>query len=118
MARYSQGKGIDEPLAILRSGTTSYYQQDGLGSSTSLSNSAGALANTYSYDSFGKLTASIGTLANPFQYTGRELDQETGLYYYRARYFDQNTGRFIGEDPERFDAGVVHPSKLDRWGRV
>src|SRR4051794_33048034 len=61
-------------LLELRSGTTSYYQQDGINSVTSLSNPTGALANTYTYDSFGKLTASTGTLTNPFRYTGREFD--------------------------------------------
>ncbi|MDP1614568.1 MAG: RHS repeat-associated core domain-containing protein, partial [Methylococcales bacterium] len=38
-------------------------------------------------------------------YTGREDDQ-TGLYYYRARYYDTNTGRFISEDPLGFEAGI------------
>lgn len=94
--------GMDEQFAELRSGTTSYYQQDGIDSVTSLTDSAGALANTYSYDSFGKLTASTGMLTNPFQYTGREFDQETGSYFYRARYFDQNTGRFLSEDLLQF----------------
>src|SRR5262249_15670389 len=87
LARYSQSGLIDEPLSELRSGTTSYYQQDGINAVTSLSNSAGALANTYTYDSFGKLTATTGTLINPFQYTSREFDNETGLYYYRARFY-------------------------------
>ncbi|MBZ5679177.1 MAG: RHS repeat-associated core domain-containing protein [Acidobacteriia bacterium] len=105
LARYTQGSEFDEELSELRSGTTSYYQADGLGSITSLSNSGGALANTYSYDFFGKLTASSGTLANPFQYTGRESDSEAGLYYYRNRYYDQNVGRFVSEDPMRFEAG-------------
>ena len=44
-----------------------------------------ALANTYTYDSFGKLTASSGTITKPFQYTSREFDSETGLLNYRAR---------------------------------
>jgi RHS repeat-associated protein len=105
LARYTQGPGIDQPLANLRSGTTSYYQSDDLGSIGSLSNSAGALAKTYTYDSFGKLTASTGTLANPFQYTGREFDPETGLYYYRARYYDWDLGRFLSEDPISFNGG-------------
>jgi hypothetical protein len=39
------------------------------------------------YDSFGKLTASTGTVTNSFQLTGREFDQETGSYYYGALYF-------------------------------
>ncbi|HZR30522.1 MAG TPA: RHS repeat-associated core domain-containing protein [Terriglobales bacterium] len=105
VARYSQGLNIDQPLAQLRSGATSYYEQDGIGSVSALSNSAGVMAGTYTYDSFGKLTASSGTLANPFQYTGREFDQETGLYYYRARYYDESAGRFLSEDPMRFGAG-------------
>ncbi len=94
---------IDEPLAMLRSSATSYYQADGLGSVTSLSNGAGALAQTYTFDSFGKQTASSGSLVNPFQYTGREFDSETGLYYYRARYYDPSAGTFLGEDPIRFE---------------
>jgi RHS repeat-associated protein len=106
VARYSQGLNIDEPLALLRSSTTSYYQADGLGSITSLSNGAGALAQTYTFDSFGKQTASSGSLTNPFQYTARESDPETGLYYYRARYYDPTLGRFLREDPIRFSAGV------------
>jgi RHS repeat-associated protein len=106
VARYSQGLNIDEPLAVLRSSTTSYYQADGLGSVTSLTNSSGANAATYTYDSFGNLTNSTGTLTNPFRYTARESDAETGLYYYRARYYDSNVGRFISEDPIRFRAGI------------
>jgi RHS repeat-associated protein len=106
VADYMQDLEVDTPLSMLRSGTSSYYEQDGLGSVTSLSSSAGALVNTYTYDSFGKLTASTGTLSNPFQYTSREFDQETGLYEYRARYYDQNVGRFNSEDPIRFKGGI------------
>lgn len=90
---------------MLRSGTTSYFHADGLGSITSLSNAAGSFTNTYAYDSFGKLTASTGSLVNPFQYTARESDAETGLYYYRARYYDLNVGRFLSEDPIAFSGG-------------
>jgi RHS repeat-associated protein len=106
LARYTQGKRLDEPLAELRQGAMSFYEQDGLGSVTSLSNSVGAIAETYTYDSYGKLAASTGTLVNPFQYTGREFDSETGVYYYRARYFDPSTGRFLSQDPIRYGGGV------------
>jgi len=71
-----------------------------------VSNSAGALANTYTFDSYGKLTASTGTITNPFQYTAREFDAETGTYEYRARYYDPSTGRFLSEDPLKFGSGV------------
>src|SRR6266403_5871134 len=73
VARYSEWN-IDEPLAMLRGGVTSYYEADGLGSVTSLSNAGGALAQTYTFDSFGKQTASSGSLTNPFHYTAREFD--------------------------------------------
>jgi len=98
VARYEDTQNIDEPLAMLRSGATSYFHADGLGSVTSLSSSAGSIANTYTYDSFGKRTASTGSLVNPFRYTARESDTETGLYYYRARYYDPITGKFLSED--------------------
>src|SRR5207249_7434872 len=99
VARYSQGGGFDEPLAMLRSGTTSYYEADGLDSITSLSNTAGALAQTYTFDSFGKLTASSGSLTNPFRFTARDFDTETNLQFSRARYYDPKVGRFLSEDP-------------------
>src|SRR5262249_51657550 len=102
VARYAQRLNIDEPLAMLRSSATSYYEADGLGSVTSLSNSSGSIANSYTYDSFGNLNASSGSLVNPFQFTAREFDSESALYFYRARYYDPGTGRFLSEDPLRF----------------
>jgi RHS repeat-associated protein len=105
LARYTQTANVDEPLAQLRSGTTSYYEQDAIGSVSSLSNATGTLAASYTYDSFGKLATSTGTLTNPFQYAAREFDPETGAYHYRARYYDQKVGRFISEDPLGFGGG-------------
>ncbi|HLZ52524.1 MAG TPA: RHS repeat-associated core domain-containing protein [Candidatus Acidoferrum sp.] len=103
VSRYEPTQNIAEPLAMLRSGATSYFHADGLGSITLLSNAAGSIANTYTYDSFGKLTNSTGSLVNPFRYTARESDTETGLYYYRARYYDSNAGRFLTEDALRYE---------------
>ena len=105
LAKYARTENIDEPLAESRSGTLSYYEADGLGSITSLTSSVGAIANSYTYDSYGKLTNSSGSLMNPFRYTSREFDTETNLYFYRARYHDPMAGRFLTEDPEGFSAG-------------
>ena len=106
VASYTETRMIDEVLAEQRGSTPDYYQADGLGSITSLSGSSGTLANTYTYDSFGNLTTSTGTIRNYFQYTEREFDPETGIDEYRARYFDPSSGRFLSEDPLKFGAGV------------
>lgn len=63
------------------------------------------MVQTYTFDWFGNQTASNGSLTNRFQYTARESDPETGLYYYRARYYDSTVGRFLNEDPIAFDGG-------------
>jgi hypothetical protein len=85
VARYSQGLNIDEPLAMLRSSASSFYNADGLGSITSLANAAGALVQTYTFDSFGKQTASTGSFTNPFQYTGREsVSASSNAFVYGA----------------------------------
>ena len=108
VAGYTQTQNIDEPLAERRSGGSSYYEADGLGSITSLSSSAGAVANSYTYDSFGGVTNFTGTLRNLFQYAGRESDSETGLYYNRARYYSPQSGRFVSEDPLGFASGATN----------
>ena len=105
VARYAQGQTIDEPLAIQRGSTISYYEADAVGSITSLTASDGSVAQSYTYDSFGNLTTSSGSVTNFVRYTAREFDTETGLYYYRARYYDPVGGRFLSEDPTRFSGG-------------
>jgi RHS repeat-associated protein len=51
------------------------------------------------------VTSATESVWNPFRYTGREWDSETGIYYYRARYYDQQVGRFWSEDPIQWGAG-------------
>ena len=102
---YAQGPAIDEPLAILSGNTANYYQGDEQGSITALTNSSGTVVQNYVYDAYGNTKSSSGTLTNPFQYTAREFDSETGLYYDRARYYNPTQGRFLSEDPIGFGGG-------------
>jgi RHS repeat-associated protein len=90
----------------VRSGVSSFYHADAQGTITSLSNTTGALVQTYGYDSFGKVTSSSGSLQNSFQYTSREFDPETNLHFYRSRYYDPQIGRFLSEDPIAFLASL------------
>ena len=77
-----------------------------MGSVVALTNAAAGLVQTYSYDSFGNITATIN-ITQPFTYTGREYDTETGLHFYRARYYDARSGRFLQRDPIGFKGGDV-----------
>jgi RHS repeat-associated protein len=104
--RYTYGPGVDEPLVGQRQPKIFYYEADGLGSITSLTDPTGAIAATYTYDSFGFMTASTGSATNWFRYTGRQFDSTGGLYYYRARYYDPMSGRFLSEDPLQFDVST------------
>jgi RHS repeat-associated protein len=106
VARYTEGLDIDEPLAMERGTTIDYYEADGLGSITSLTAASGTVAQNYTYDSSGNLTNSSGSLTNYNRYAGREFDTEIGDYYYRARYYDPGTGRFLSEDPIGFLGGT------------
>ncbi|MGB4894544.1 MAG: RHS repeat-associated core domain-containing protein [Nitrospira sp.] len=105
-ARYNHGPGIDEPIAVTKAGSTFFYHQDALGSVTDLTDSAGVTAKSYAYDAYGNILDSPGTVEQPFTYTGREFDAESGLYYYRARNYDPMTGRFLQADPFGIAAGV------------
>ena len=124
LARYTQSANIDAPLGELRVATTIYYDADGVGSITSSTGSSGTTSTTYTYDGYGDLTGSTGTITNPLRYTGRELDLETKIYYYRARYYDPAIGRFISEDRIQFLGGgnfyryaVNNPLRyIDPWG--
>ena len=103
-ARYSHGEEIDQPLAMTRGGDSYFYGVDHLGSVRLVTDAAGAVANRYDYDAFGNLEAtSYETVANPFGFTARERDAESGLMFYRARYYDPKIGRFISEDPIGFE---------------
>ncbi len=80
-----------------------YYLSDHQGSVRTLTDANGNVVSGNSYDTFGNRT---GTIASRFGYTGREHDPDTGLMYYRARWYSPETGRFVSEDPIGFDGGI------------
>ncbi|MBI5000832.1 MAG: RHS repeat-associated core domain-containing protein [Euryarchaeota archaeon] len=99
---FLHGIGIDEPVAMKIGANIYYYAQDGLGSTVALINAAdGNVVAAYRYDAWGTLQNYTGTIAtkNPYLFTGREYDWQTGIYYYRARSYDANLGRFLQRDP-------------------
>ena len=107
--KYIHGPGIDEPLSMTRNNKTYYYHADALGSITRMTDQNGNIAQTIKYDSFGNIKSiSNPLLIQPYVWTGREYDLESGFYYLRNRYYDPRTGRFISKDPIGFGGGDVN----------
>lgn len=69
--------------------------------------SSGAVLAAYKYDGFGAPSQTQGTLVQPYGYTGREYDGESGLYHYRARSYDPKVGKFLQSDPIGFVSGTL-----------
>jgi RHS repeat-associated protein len=103
--RYVHGPGTDEPLAREDAqGTLAFYHADLLGSIVTVTDGAAATIETLSYDPYGNIEGAANGDVR-YAFTAREWDAETGLYYYRARYYDPKIGRFLSEDPIGFQAG-------------
>ena len=100
--RYTQNLAIDDTLAIQTNGQTYYYLKDGLGTIDDLADVNGNIVQSYTYDAYGNIQSQTGLIVQPFTFTGREYDTETGLYFYRARMYDAEMGRFIQTDPLSF----------------
>jgi RHS repeat-associated protein len=92
------GTGIDEFLTRTDGTGTKALLGDGLGSTVAQDDGTGALPTQYTYEPFGYTSVLGQASSNPYKYTGRE-DDDTGLYYYRARYYSPRLQRFISEDP-------------------
>jgi RHS repeat-associated protein len=120
LATYVYGNYVDEVLTMDRGGSTYYYHPDALGSVVAITNSSGGPVERYAYDAYGLATVTNGTftavppngwgtphsaIGNPWMFTSRQLDEEAGLYFYRARYYDPLKGRFLQRDPVRYADG-------------
>jgi RHS repeat-associated protein len=111
--RYLYGVGVDQVLADERGGTVVWALSDNQGTVRDLVDGNGTILNHVVYDSFGRVVSqSDASVEFRYGYTGRDRDTETGLDYYRARYYDSVNGRFISEDPIGFSAG---DSNLTRY---
>jgi RHS repeat-associated protein len=102
---YLRTLGIDEALTRTDPTSSRFSLGDALGSTVALTDATGATPTSYTYAPFGDTAVTGASSANPFQFTGRENDG-TGLYYYRARYYDPTRSRFISEDPIQLRGGL------------
>ncbi len=113
--KFIYGSGIDEPVCMIDvadGNAVYYYHFDGLGSVAALSDANGDVVERYEYDVFGELTicdanaqeiVESSIVGNPYVFTGRRFDTKTGNYYYRARYYSAEIGRFMRPGGLKFE---------------
>ncbi|MCV2369752.1 RHS repeat-associated core domain-containing protein [Roseateles oligotrophus] len=121
LASYVYGNTVDELLTMDRAGQSYYYHQNALGSIAAISDAAALPVERYSYDAYGLPLIMSGAglplptnpsgvahslIGNTHLFTARNYDEESGLYFYRARYLDPYKGRFIQRDPLGYVAGM------------
>ncbi|GAB4343757.1 MAG: hypothetical protein Kow0099_22580 [Candidatus Abyssubacteria bacterium] len=106
-AGYTHGPGIDDPLIARYNNANYYYHKNHQGSVTEITSGNQSIVKTYEYDAYGNILQETGpSLTGGFTYTARELHTRSGLYYYRARFYDPRTGRFLMQDPIGFLGGL------------
>jgi RHS repeat-associated protein len=99
------GLGLDEILTRTDASGTMGFLTDQIGSTSGLVNSSGSLQTTYTYEPFGSTSTSVTANGNPYQFTGRELDPNSGLYFMRNRYYSPTLQRFLSPDPSGLAGG-------------
>lgn len=117
-------------LSMERAGQHYFYLLDGLGTPIAMTSAEGLIVVRYRVDAWGNPVATVGDSANIFGFTGYPVDDETGLHYANARYYDSELGAFLSEDPAQGDPTrpvTLHPYLygngnpliyLDRSGRT
>lgn len=111
---YTYGNALISQTQLIGSQwQTSFYGYDGSGSVRLLTNSAGNVTDTWDYDAFGNIIARTGTTPNNYLYRGEQFDTDLGIYFLRARYCDQQRGRFISMD--EFDGFLDEPLSLHKY---
>ena len=97
------GNAVDDWLGRIDATGAAFFLTDGLGSTVALTRPDGTLVSQYAYEPFGG-TKLQSVNDGRIRFTGRE-DDEDGLYYYRSRYYEPSTGRFLSEDPIQWAGG-------------
>ena len=108
--QYVYGIYLDEPVALDRvGGQRLFYHQNTLYSTFALTDTGGSVVEGYEYDAYGQQTVfkpdfatvvgPVSAFGNPYMFTGQRYDPETGLLYYKNRYYSPSLGRFLGRDP-------------------
>ena len=111
--RYVRGNAVDELFARVSSaGTAAWYYTDRMGSVRQMVDASGTVQDTIAYDGFGNITSeSSPTFGDQYKWTGREYNSITRLLYNRARFYNEQAGQWVNEDPIGQSAGDYNLSR-------
>jgi len=94
-------------------GTLEFIHDDHISSSNVVTDASGNQAGLYEYDPYGRTVTHTGTADLKHKFTGQEEDDSTGLYYYGARYYDPQIGRFV--TPDWYVQAPGDPQSFNRY---
>ena len=103
----------DTKIATLKSGTITYHHSDHLSSGNVDTDELGDVVEYVNYEPYGSVNEQEGSNDNDYKFTGKELDSETDLYYYEARYYDHKIGRFVSVD--NWGGDLKNPQTLNKY---
>ncbi len=103
----------DRLISLKTPGGNQYYHYATLGTTANLTNDTGDIQIAYRVDPFGTITEQQGSSVNRQVFTGQEHDEQTGLIYFGARFYDPDTGRFLNQDTYLGEPGT--PPSLHRY---
>ena len=103
----------DRLISLQTPTETNYYHHDALGSTSNLTDASGASNVSYRLDPWGQIREQIGTSVNRQIFTGQETDEQTGLVYFGARFYDPDVGRFLNQDSYLGESNT--PPSLHRY---
>ena len=106
LQRYTMYPGTDRPHSVRHAGGVSYYATDASGNVIGLFGADRLAQGSYEYTPFGQQTLGQDQRIGSLFFHARELDRGTGLYYFRARWYDPELARFVSEDPLGLEGGL------------
>ena len=110
---YTQGLRLDDLISGSKVGQTELYLRDGLNSVRFLLSDDETVLAEYQYEPYGKIRSQTGMTDNQYTYTGRRMLTDSDMMYYRSRYYDPMTGRFVKKDS--YTGNIDDPLSLNRY---
>ncbi|MBF0533231.1 MAG: fibronectin type III domain-containing protein, partial [Candidatus Omnitrophica bacterium] len=104
-------------IATVRNGSQLFYHTDHLGGTNVTTDNAGTVKEKFEYEPYGKTArhdaAALPEETTKYNFTGKESDATSGLYYFEARYYDSSLGRFI--TPDKIVQEISNPQTINRY---